>query len=329
MDNIVYEKLNKIKDKKTKCLVVGDLMMDKYVFGKLRNILSEANVPILNSNGQENMLGGAANVASNIKRFNVETYVCGIIGNDKSGRNLLKQFKQENIKFIGLTINKYKTTTKIRFCSDNTQLIRVDVEEIRALKREEELKLLYNIEGILNEVDIIILSDYCKGVLTENISNQLIQKAKKINKKIIVNTKERKIKKYNSADIISLNYEEFCKILNQKVNNNEEELTAYGKSMIKDNKLNGLLITRAEKGVMYIDKDGSILKYNSIAKNVCDVSGAGDTLIASFSGLYSKGLDMKNSVRLSNITAGIAVQKYGTCKVTIEELSKYIESKNI
>jgi D-glycero-beta-D-manno-heptose-7-phosphate kinase len=317
---IQQDTTNKIKQdlNQKQILVVGDVMLDKYWFGEVERISPEAPVPIAKINKTEDRPGGAANVARNISSLGGNVTLLSVVGNDETAINLEKILLTNNIKF-DLQKDKFiDTILKLRVVSRNQQLIRLDFEKIPS--PDILLKVLDSYERIIQNFDVVVLSDYGKGVLSH--TNKMIEIAKKYNKPILVDPKGSDYTKYTGATIITPNKNELKEATGNW--NNEQGLINNAVKLKNQLKLEYLLVTRSEEGMTLFTKDNNI-NYDTVAKEVFDVSGAGDTVIATLALMIANNISISQSVQIANIAAGIVVGKLGTATVSKDELLSYLE----
>jgi D-glycero-beta-D-manno-heptose-7-phosphate kinase len=303
--------LNNFKEKNI--LVIGDIMLDKYIFGNVERISPEAPVQIVNVKKEKFIPGGAANVANNIAALNANAFMVGVTGNDNEANILLNELKKRNINTEGIITDQNKPTTqKVRILGQKQQLLRIDYEKKDYLNKETENKIIAFIKEKIEKIDAIIISDYAKGVITKN----LIENIKKIagNKIIIVDPKPKHKDFYKNTTLITPNLKEA-----REMADNEENL-------IKE--LNtSILVTKGEKGMSLLEKDGNITNIPTKAKEVYDVSGAGDTVVATLTLALSSNATLKQAAILANHAAGITVGKIGTSTVTTEEIKASLKNE--
>ena len=304
----------------SKILIVGDVMLDKYYFGRIDRISPEAPVPIVNITKEESRLGGAANVANNIASLGGEVLLCGAIGRDLFGRELKLISKQRNIKTAFLQINT-PTTTKARIIGGKQQIVRVDYSDKLELKSEDFKILKELVYSHLPEYDILIISDYAKGLITETFCTQLIRHAQKEGKRIIIDPKGKEWKKYSGADIVTPNVSELSDIVGYTVPNTDRAIEKAGREILEKNNLTSLLVTRSEKGMSLISSMPPI-HIPTFSQEVFDVSGAGDTVVATLGICLAAGYNMTDAMKTANIAAGVVVKKIGTATLSIEELAQ-------
>lgn len=295
-------------------------MLDKYYFGKVERISPEAPVPIVNIRKEESRLGGAANVANNIASLGGQTLLCGTIGHDFFGREIEKISRAKNIRTF-LLRTPDPTITKARIIGGKQQIVRVDYEEKSDLKTNDRKVLKEVINENLPAYDILVISDYGKGLITEEFCNYLIRHARKAEKKIIVDPKGKNWKKYTGADIVTPNVKELSEIVGYSIPNTDRAIEKAAREVIEANQLTSLLVTRSDKGMSLIS-NGAPIHIPTHSEEVFDVSGAGDTVVATLSLCLAAGFNMTEAMKTANVAAGIVVKKIGTATLTIEELGQ-------
>ena len=291
---------------KTKILIIGDVMLDNYVFGKAKIISPEAPVPILQVSKKTTKLGGAANVAQNCKSLGMDVTLLGGIGKDENGKILKKLAHTKKIKSIFIQDKNYKTITKTRYLGDYKQMLRVDEENY-----EFSNDKIHQIKKIIKKYDNIIISDYAKGFI-ESLGKNFIQKYLKT-KKLFVDPKGLDFSKYKGSFLIKPNLKEF-ELATSFERKTSEKQTAL--SSCKKYKFKYLLLTKGHEGMNLYDSKFS-RKTHFVSKNreVTDVTGAGDTVLSTLVYFYTSGLSLKKSISLSNKAAGISVSKIGNFHV--------------
>ena len=303
-------------------LVFGDIILDRYISGNVDRVSPEAPVPVLKPSGEEIRLGGAANVALNLSSLGSNTTLIGVTGKDASSTEIIDLLKKNNIK-KALSKSDHPTISKLRILASQQQLIRIDNEEEFSETDWQSSLSHYKKHISYKKNKVLIISDYGKGTL-KNIP-LIIREAKKTKKTILVDPKGDDFSKYKSADIITPNLNEFERVVGKI--NKESEITKKGKDLIKSLRLNSLLITRGSDGMTLLNKrNGKIIRedFPTEARDVFDVSGAGDTVIASIAAGLAGGFSLSESIRLANIAAGIVVGKSGTATVNQAELVPYL-----
>lgn len=295
-------------------LVVGDVMLDTYWQGIVKRISPEAPVQIVNIQSQDFKAGGASNVALNAQKLGVQTTLIGVIGNDIPGEQLKSLLSIQGVNCCLTPIEGYKTINKLRILSQNQQLIRLDFEDL--LFEIDDKQLIDDVELHLQNVDGIILSDYAKGSLKS--PQQIISKAKEFNKFVIVDPKGIDFERYKGASLITPNFTEFQLVVGDCYT--EKDIVDKGTLICDKLNLQAILITRGEYGMTLIEKDEEPLHLPTEALEVYDVTGAGDTVIATLGACLASGLKLRDAVKLSNFAAGIVVGKVGTATVTKDDL---------
>ena len=294
-------------------LVAGDVMLDRYWFGEVNRISPEAPVPIVRVERREERLGGAANVARNAVALGVETSLLGVIGEDEAGRNVETLLSEVGIRSYLNHDPSISTIIKLRVIGRQQQLIRIDFEE----KPTEQIlqDKLSRFNSLIAEHDVIVLSDYAKGSLV-NVAT-MIQHAKQLGKYVLVDPKGSDYSIYRGASLLTPNKSELRQVIGSW--KDEADLTSKVQALRKELNLGALLLTRSEEG-MTLFSDDEILHVPAMAREVFDVSGAGDTVIATVAAMLAEGKSLHDAVLIANRAGGIVVGKLGTATVTREEL---------
>ena len=298
-----------------KVLVVGDVMLDRYWFGEVNRISPEAPVPIAKINKIEDRPGGAANVARNIASLGGKVTLLSVVGLDEPATVLENLLTTEKVATIFKKDDTISTIVKLRVLAKNQQLIRIDFEE----KPSHEIlaETLGTYEEIIDQYDCVILSDYGKGGLLHTV--KMIEIAKAHNKKILIDPKGNDYSKYQHATLITPNRSELRDAIGQW--QSEAELKEKADSLRKQLQLEHLLVTRSEEGMTLFTNE-TVHNYPTLAQEVYDVSGAGDTVIATLGLMLANNIDIADAVKLANFAAGIVVAKLGTATVTTAEIIK-------
>lgn len=303
---------------KCKILIVGDIMLDKYYFGRVERISPEAPVPIVNIQKEETRLGGASNVANNICSLGAQAMLYGAIGHDFFGKEIERLTRKKN---IGTTFIKSSspTITKARIIGGKQQIVRLDYEEKLTLTESEIREFKEQVRANLPDYQVLVISDYGKGFISDELCKFLILEAHRQELKVIVDPKGKKWEKYEGADLITPNLKELGDIAGHAVANSDEEVTETAGEVLRQHRLNALLVTRSEKGMSLIAQQSS-LHIPTHSEEVFDVSGAGDTVVATLSICLAAGFDMTQAIRMANVAAGVVVRKIGTATLTTAEL---------
>jgi len=298
---------------KKQILIAGDVMLDRYWFGDVNRISPEAPVPIVRVERREERLGGAANVALNAVALGVNAGLMGIIGDDEAGNSIENLLKKAGISSYLSRDKQISTIIKLRVIGRQQQLIRIDFEE-----KPTEIVLrdkLNRFNALLSAYDVVIFSDYAKGGLM-NVK-AMIQAAKDAGKLVLVDPKGSDFARYAGATLLTPNKSELKLIIGEWAN--EAELTEKAQNLRRELDLQGLLLTRSEEGMtLFTEED--VTHVPAMAREVFDVSGAGDTVIATMAVMMANGMRMQDAVVIANRAGGIVVGKLGTATVTKEEL---------
>jgi len=322
MNNLI-KFIEQFKDKKI--LVLGDVMLDKYIWGDVSRISPEAPVQVVNVIKESYSPGGAANVANNIAALNANSLMAGIVGRDKTKEQLIQELKKRNIDVSGLIIDENKRTIrKVRVFGRSQQLLRFDYEKRGYVNVETENNILNFISKKIDEIDAIIISDYAKGVITKNLMHRLIGLCRGKNKIIVVDPKPKHKDFYKNVTLVTPNHAE-AQQMTGFVEEESEDIERMGKQLLEDMNSN-VLITEGEKGMSLFEKGGKINRIPTFAKEVYDIVGAGDTSVATLTLALASGASFEEAAIIANHAAGITVAKIGTSTVNIEELKKSIEN---
>ena len=310
--------VDKIQEVSPKILVVGDIMLDRFIFGNVHRISPEAPVPVVRSVKEKYSLGGCGNVLRNLINLGVQASIISFVGSDQAGKKIIEDLKQKGILTRHIVVSKsIRTVEKMRIVAEGQQLVRVDWDSSN-LSDQNINQIQEQILQEIKNVDGVIVSDYNKGVCTELVLKDIITKSKKLKIPIFIDPKGKEWSKYFGASVITPNLKEAEEALGRSLKNNID-IEEAGINICNNLSLNACLITKGSNGMSYISKD---LKFHvcSEAKEIYDVSGAGDTVIASFASAILSGFDAEASTRFANKAAGIVVGHIGTTAITISEL---------
>jgi rfaE bifunctional protein kinase chain/domain len=294
-------------------LVVGDVMLDRYWFGDVNRISPEAPVPVVHVQRQEDRLGGAANVARNAAALGAQAGLLCVVGRDEPGERIVELLKVSGVAPHLERDPALSTTIKLRVLSRQQQLLRMDFENMPT--HEALLAGLARFDALLASQDVVLLSDYAKGGLTH--VTQMIEKARAAGKPVLVDPKGDDWERYRGATLITPNRAELREVVGHW--KSEEDLLARVTALRTSLELEGLLLTRSEEGMTLFTADGE-LHVPAVAREVYDVSGAGDTVIATLAVMLGARLSLVDAIALANRAAGIVVGKLGTATVDYEEL---------
>ena len=327
----------KIKDiVKARVLVIGDLMLDRFTYGDVIRISPEAPVPVLHVNHEENYLGGAGNVARNIASLlNMEGRgdigIIGVIGNDKSSETIIESMHNWNISNAGIIVDETRPTiTKTRIVAGTQQIVRIDEENVEPYSKDIYKKIEKVFVEKLKEYNVVIISDYAKGVITKELAKKIIDTCNKNNVQVLVDPAIKHFSYYKKATLMTPNLKEAVEGSDSKIpfyNFNTDSINKLGNDIVKKLSLSKLMITLGANGKALFDKDIQTFKDEvyiipTKAKSVFDVSGAGDTVISVLGMCLSVGFSFKEASEIANTAAGVVVGKRGTSTLTLDELIK-------
>lgn len=308
---------------KAKILIVGDLMLDRYWTGGTGRISPEAPVPVVNISATEDRPGGAANVAINAASLGAQVNLIGLCGKDDNAQILRQKLESFDINCRFFPVEGMDTITKLRVMSRNQQLLRMDFEQSFAEVSKTELESAF--EQAVESADMVILSDYNKGCLSA--PQALIEKAKKAGKPVIVDPKGSDFGKYKGATLITPNMSELTAITGEA--KDEAELVKHAHELRESLNLNALLLTRSEAGMTLFEKGQDEFHLPAKAKEVYDVTGAGDTVVSTLAVAMACGLPTQAACVLANLAASVVVGKLGTSTVTNTELAMALGEQSV
>lgn len=307
---------NRLQSKRV--LVAGDFMLDRYIFGKSKRISPEAPVPVVLVDSEENKAGGAGNVALNLQSLGMEVSAIGRIGTDEAGVLLEKYLEQEGIKSCLYRQPGFQTPNKTRVIASSQQIVRIDYERVEPLHTELEEQILQAIPAVVKSHDVVAISDYAKGFLTEKVLQALITAARQYNIPVIADPKGIDFFKYRGATVLKPNLGEA--IAASGVSGNV--LKDISEAIFHKVDVDVLMITRSEAGISLYFPDGRSIDHPVAAKEIRDVTGAGDTVLAMVSCALANGLSISEGTQLANIAATIAVERIGCARVTLAEVAR-------
>lgn len=307
------------KSKNAKCLIVGDIMLDRYLYGEVSRISPEAPIPIVQIHKRIEGLGGAANVANNVKAFSCKVHLVGVLGKDDVGHTIQQKLRDNNIDFNGIILDSRCSTLKTRIIGKGQQMLRIDEETPELLDDLSSKDLIEKILEQMSDTDVIVLSDYKKGVCTKELCHSIISEANKLNKKVVVDPKGTDWEKYRGAFVVTPNWKEFTAITGPISESDESILMQKARAVLDKYGFQNILITRSEKGMVLINREG-VYNFKAEAREVADVSGAGDTVIATMASFLAVRESLMTSVEWANKAAGLAVERRGTSVIGIDDI---------
>jgi rfaE bifunctional protein kinase chain/domain len=309
-------------------LVIGDLMIDHYIWGEATRLSPEAPVPIVNVKNESTTLGGAANVAQNLVALGAKVTLGGVIGDDPFGTRLIEILTHEGIATDAILKDEQRpTTVKTRIVAGSHQLVRVDREITDPVNSELEDELISKLDHYINEADIVLFSDYGKGLFSEGLTQRLIKLANGKRKKVIIDPKGLDYQKYKGAFIIKPNRKELAEAAKTEKIKTLEELQKAAKVILKQTSVDYLVVTLSEEGMVILDEiTYKILPVKATA--VFDVTGAGDTVLATIAYFIASGLHIEEACELANHAAAIVIRRVGSATTTIDEIIGDMENEN-
>jgi D-beta-D-heptose 7-phosphate kinase/D-beta-D-heptose 1-phosphate adenosyltransferase len=316
--------MDRLRSYKPNILVIGDLMLDHYLWGKCERISPEAPVQVVEVQKETTVLGGAGNVINNLITLGANVHVLSVVGDDNNGQELLEMLKTSGAKIDGVVFQKgRKTSKKSRVIASQQQIIRYDSESKDDIEFETEEELYKNFENIIESFDALLLSDYGKGVLTKALTCKLIAKAKEHSTFVLVDPKGDDYSKYSGATLVTPNKKEAS--LASKIDIIDEQSLHKAGTFLKSScKLDYAVITLSEEGMAIFGDE--VIKIPTVAREVYDVTGAGDTVLASLGYGLSCGLGIKEAAYFATSAAAVVVGKLGSATVSLDEIDVYEHS---
>jgi D-beta-D-heptose 7-phosphate kinase/D-beta-D-heptose 1-phosphate adenosyltransferase len=324
--NILDNKLQILeKFSEVKVLVVGDVMLDRYWWGKVNRISPEAPVPVLNLTRQTSTAGGAANVAVNIAGLGAEPLLVGVVGEDEGGREMpqLLEFAGVSADYL-ISVKKRPTTIKTRIVAHHQHIVRVDHENAALLEQREENLVWKKLEKVLDLANVILISDYAKGLLTESILSRLITAANEQGISVLVDPKGKDYQRYTGATLLTPNRGEAAQATGLEPDS-QNLVEKAGQKLLENLAINSVLITQGEDGMTLFERGQNPYHLSSLARQVFDVTGAGDTVIATLATALASGANLRGAAALANVAAGLVVEQIGTTSITLDNLKNHLQ----
>lgn len=307
-------------------LVIGDVMVDHFIWGKVSRISPEAPVPVVDVQKDSILLGGCANVLNNIYAMSGTVYVAGVVGADMMGKGLVAQLQQRKIETDGIIVEKGRPTTlKTRIVAHGQQVVRFDQESRKPIPSASIKKIIAYVKSLRGKIGAIVISDYGKGVISRELIREIRTTMQGSNIYICIDPKQSDFSIYEGAHIITPNHHEAQRAAGMEIND-EDDLLSVGKVILDKYDFQALLITRGEEGMSLFEKDHGVAHtyFSAQAKEIYDVTGAGDTVIGVLSLSLAAKANLKEATCLANSAAGIVVGKVGTATVSQAELMRVI-----
>jgi D-glycero-beta-D-manno-heptose-7-phosphate kinase len=312
--------------KNARIMVIGDLMVDEYIWGNVSRISPEAPVPVVSVTSESLRLGGAGNVIHNIHALGGTVHISGIVGNDEMGRRLVLDLSRMGLDTQGIVVEPERpTTVKTRIIAHHQQVVRFDREVPRPIPDSIREQILANLEERIDDLDAILISDYAKGVVSEPLMDRVRALAQAKGKIVAVDPKVKNFSLFRDVTIITPNHQEAAEGAGRIVQS-EEDLLEVGRILLERLKVQSILITRGEKGMTLFQQNGEVTHIPTMAQEVYDVTGAGDTAISVLTLAMAVGASPKEAAVLSNYAAGIVVQEIGTAAVRAWELEDAVRN---
>ncbi|MBN2357774.1 D-glycero-beta-D-manno-heptose-7-phosphate kinase [candidate division KSB1 bacterium] len=302
-------------------LVLGDIMLDEYIWGKVMRISPEAPVPVVHVTRETFCPGGASNVARNLADFGLQTYICGLAGKDSDGRKLIGLLNHARINSDGLLLRpKFTTIVKTRIIARHQQVVRVDREATYQLTQKDLHDLASFLQKIIPTIDAIIIEDYGKGLVTQTLVDLVVTMARENNKLVTVDPNVNNPLHWQGATLVKPNRQEAFAAASLPYREDAESLKAVGEKLLQLWRIPYLLITLGEGGMMLFEQNRPPFHSPTLAREVFDVSGAGDTAIAFCTAALTSGTSARQATEIANHAAGIVIGKLGTATLTADEL---------
>ena len=317
--------LNNIKGKKV--LVVGDVMLDEYLWGKVERVSPEAPVPVVKVEKHSYSLGGASNVAFNVHSFGAKPLLIGVIGNDATGKMLRSLIKKKGMDDKGLFTEKRKTILKKRVIAHHQQVVRVDIEDTHPISKKSEDRLISFLRNIKGDFCAVIIEDYNKGFLTKKLINRIISFARKRDILITVDPKFKHFFDYEMVTLFKPNLRELERVCGKSLTGDEEIIKTL-RVVQRKIKAEAILLTMGEKGMILVEKRKRPYYVKPHTYDVFDVTGAGDTVITAVTLALAGGFNLRDATGFASIAAAIEVTKLGAAPVTPKEIMRFCERGN-
>lgn len=307
-------------------MVIGDLMVDEYIWGNVSRVSPEAPVPVVSVTSESLRLGGAGNVVNNIHTLGGKVLLAGIVGHDEMGRKVIHDLHKMGLETKGVIVEPERVTTvKTRIIAQHQQVVRYDREITRPIHPENIQQILSLLEGGINELDAVLVSDYGKGVICEPLMERVRSLTQRAGKILAVDPKVKNFPLFREVTIITPNHYEAAEATGRWIMS-EEDLMTVGRTLLQRLQVQSVLITRGEKGMTLFQHNGEVIHIPTMAKEIYDVTGAGDTVISVLTLAMASGATAKEAAILSNIAAGIVVGEIGTATIKASELEDAVRN---
>ncbi len=327
--NQIIDKLRQIDS--LRVMIIGDVMLDNYVWGAVDRISPEAPVPVITKSGEEQRLGGAANVALNIKAMGADVIICAITGDDTNGHRFNELLQSNNISTEGIKLTKSrKTTTKTRIISGSQHLLRIDDENEEPIPQNVENEIIDHARGLINEenINVIIFQDYDKGLISKKMINNITEAAKDHNIPVLADPKEKNFNDYKGITLFKPNYREFIKGINNNIDKIEIDALYRAASEFRESQdIDYIMLTLAEQGIL-ICSENYYKNVPAVEKlDIADVSGAGDTVISIAGLCLALNFSLDDIAFIANLAGGLVCEKPGVVPIDKEQLLHEIKKR--
>jgi len=313
--------IEQIRKNRPKIAVVGDLMIDHYIWGDCERVSPEAPVQVVSTSSESMMLGGAGNVLNNLVSLDAEVSIFSVIGDDDSASQMMEMLADIPLRSIKVIRQEDRVTTrKSRILAANQQIVRYDRETKKPISKQSEREIFNLLESEIDDFDILLLSDYDKGVLGDTLTKELIRLAKRAGKSILIDPKGSDFTKYKSATLLTPNKKE-AMLATETKDLGIDSLKAMGEKLKKELDLDAMVVTLSEDGMALFEDEMSIIP--TVAREVYDVTGAGDTVLASLGVAMACGADLAQACEFANKAAAVVLAKVGSATVTLNEVEEY------
>ncbi|MCK9230295.1 MAG: D-glycero-beta-D-manno-heptose-7-phosphate kinase [Syntrophales bacterium] len=308
----------------SRVLVIGDIMADHFIWGKVTRISPEAPVPVVSVTSESLLLGGAANVLNNVFSLGGRAFIAGIAGRDEMGSWIRERLREMKVDTDGIIITPDRpTSVKTRVIAHSQQVVRFDREDRNPVGAGARKKIAGYLESMLDDIEAVVISDYNKGLVSEELLHRIRNLCSGAGIPLFIDPKKNGFSLYRDCGLMTPNQAEAAMALGMDINT-RDDLVRAGRRLLEEYHLKGVLITRGEEGMALFEDNGAITHIPAVAKEVFDVTGAGDTVIGTFALATTAGATAREAAVLANHAAGIAVGKVGTATVTREELLRVL-----
>jgi D-glycero-beta-D-manno-heptose-7-phosphate kinase len=306
-------------------LVIGDIMLDRFIWGSVTRISPEAPVPVVEIKSETMCLGGAANVSVNVRSLGGCPVPFGVVGDDFVGKTVQSEFRKMGVPVKGLVVDKERpTSTKTRIIAHQQQICRTDREQRTPISAAIQAKVFHAFRNLLDSAEAVVVSDYAKGMITASLMKQILPLARSARKIVCVDPKSSDLAVYRPATVITPNKMEAEQATGIKISV-KHDLVRAGRRILDQTRAEYLIITQGESGMALFEGDSPVIQIPTVAREVFDVTGAGDTVVSTLALSLAAGLSIQEAAVLSNIAAGIVVGKLGTASATPREIISRIE----